>query len=322
MKPEDHTSPRSSASLSPLSGHTLPDAGAAIKHLTTRVRLVLSWDACAADPSELRTRQVTPNHVLYEAGGEPVFGDGAPAHDEGFLDVSLEDVAAQLTAEQSRTIGKAFGSLESWARLQQPGLIGAANTVIIDGESGYFPPGERRGRLVYERRDADRHVVTAECVDFVGPRYGLTRARRTVAVSSAGIAWIADDYRGAAGRRLDWQAYLRRGCVLGDHNSSLRVHPADRPALATLAWAGPGGAVGLHRFPAYPAAAPDGPLPWPDAGSERLRIEMPPGESFAVCLVPGEARNLTVRPDGPGAWRAQWAGGSDAFHLPHRSLVD
>ena len=321
MQADDHTPP-ASAPPAPLSGHTLPDAGAMIRHAATGVRLVLSWDACADDPSELRTRQVTPNHVLYEAGGEPVFGDGAPAHDEGFLDVSLEDVATQLAPAQARQVAEAFGSLESWARLQQPGLIGAANTVIVNEASGYFPPGARRGRLVYERRGADRHVVTAECVDFVRPRFGLTRARRTISVSAAGVAWIVDDYRCAAEHRLDWQAYLRRGCALGDDGASLRVRPPDRPTLATLAWSGRGGAVGLHRFPAYPAATPEGPLPWPDAGSERLRIELPPGDPFAVCIVPGDAPDLAVRPDGSRAWRAEWPGGSDVFRLPEEPADD
>src|SRR5687768_2051134 len=96
----------------PLSGHTLPHAGAVMRHAAVGVRMVLSWDACADDPADLRTRQVTPNHVLYEAGGQPVFGDGAPAHDEGFLDISLEEIAARLTSEQLAQVTRAFGSPE------------------------------------------------------------------------------------------------------------------------------------------------------------------------------------------------------------------
>jgi hypothetical protein len=179
---------------SPLSGHTLPDAGAVIRHDLPGVRLVLSWDKCAASPLMLRERQVTPNHVLYHLGDEPVFGDGAPAHDEGFLDTSLEEIGALLTDAQRDEVVREFGSVERWARVQQPGLIGAANTVIVDGESGYFPPGERRGRLVHESRTEERHVVTAECADFFNPRFGLARARRTICLAASGVAWVVDDY--------------------------------------------------------------------------------------------------------------------------------
>jgi hypothetical protein len=307
-----------------LAGHTLPDAGAVMKHAATGVRLVLSWDACAGSPAELRHRQVTPNHVLYEAGGEPIFGDGAPAHDEGFLDVPLEDVAAQLTPERAERMTNEFGSLETWARLQQPGLIGAANTVVPDGASGYFPPGGRRGRLVHEERSAGRHLVTAECVEFFRPRFDLARARRTIALSSAGVAWIVDDYRArtrATPPALHWQAYLRRGCALADDARRLRVRRPDGSVLATLAWAAPCEAVGLHRFPGYPAPSADGPLPWPDYGSERLRLVFPAGAPFAVCLVPGDAPGLAVTADDTHAFRAEWSGGSDVVRLPPQSCA-
>ncbi len=300
-----------------LSGHTIPAAGAVIKHAPTGVRLVMSWDACADSPAELRHQQVTPNHILYEAGGEPVIGDGAPAHDEGFLDVALEDVAARLTPAQLEQVTREFGSPETWARMQQPGLIGAANTVVIDGESGYFPPGARRGRLVYEERGADRHVITAECVDFFRPRYDLTRARRTISLSASGVAWIVDDYRAATEHRFDWQAYIRRGCLLRE--GWLLIQPNGGGPI-TLAWHGADDA-GLHRFPSYPAptlAAPA--LPWPDAGSERLRLGTATTHAkFAVCIVSGAADNLAIEQTCDGAFRARWDGGSNEFNNPAKS---
>jgi hypothetical protein len=307
--------PSAIAGPGPLSGHTLPDAGAVMKHAATGVRLVLSWDACAASPLGLRDQQVTPNHVLYEIGGEPVFGDGAPAHDEGFLDVALEDVIAQLTPAEVEEAARAHGSPEAWARLQQPGLIGAANTVVIDGASGYFPPGPRRGRLVYEDRSPGRHVVTAECVEFFRPRYDLLRARRTISLSSDGVAWIVDDYRAATEHRFHWQAYLRRGCALSDRRLAVRL-PGRRPAW--LAWHGAMD-PGLHRFPAYPRESRDAAaaLPWPDAGSERLRLGTTGRTArFAVCIVPWDARELAVRQTGEFEWEAHWAGGSERFHVP------
>ena len=315
---------------SELSGHTLPGAGAVMKHASLGVRLVLSWEACAASPLDLRHRQVTPNHVLYEAGGEPVVGDGAPAHDEGFLDVALEDVIAQLTPAGLAEVTAAHGSAETWARLQQPGLIGAANTVVIDGESGYFPSrggggggGDAtgpRGRLLYEDRSPDRHVVTAECVEFFRPHYDLTRARRTVALSADGVAWVVDDYRADGEHRFNWQAYLRRGCSLADH--SLRV-PLGNGTSVALGWRGADD-VALHRFPTYPAPPRPGDTPglfWPDAGSERLRLgARRRAARFVVCIVPGAAVDggdgVAIDAIGHEAWCARWAGRSNEFRLP------
>jgi hypothetical protein len=304
----------------PLSGHTLPDAGAAIAHDALGVRLALSWDACAASPLVLRERQVTPNHVLYHVGGEPVFGDGAPMHDEGFLDAPLEEIAGPLTDAQREDVEAAFGSVERWARVQQPGLLGAANTVVIDGASGYFPPGERRGRLVHERRTVERHVVTAECVEFFRPRFaGLARARRTVCLNAAGIAWIVDDYATASPSHehdFAWQAYLRRGCSLRDDHLHVRLGSGRG---VTLGWAaGAVADVGLHRFPTYPAAAPPGVgLGWPDAGSERLRLSTRGAAAqFAVCLVSKLVDDMRVVETRPNVWGATWSDGCDQFESP------
>ena len=292
---------------------------------------MLAWDRCAGDRQGLGRMQVNPNHVMYELAGAPIFGDGIPesGSEAFFVGATAEEIAAPLTPAERELIVAQYGSVEKWARAVQPGLIGAANTVILDHEYGYFPPGTRIGQLAYEQRDAELHLVTAESAEYYNPRYGLTRARRMIATSASGLSWIVDDYRAAQEHIFTWQAYLRRGCRRHENGLTLSV---DGPTLS-VAWL-PGGSAGLELVPDFPTrgAGVEGRC-WPQTGSERLRLETRgTTATFVVCLLPGSAGvspasggtgvspvsagGLTVRQVGEREWLAEWPGGSESFRLP------
>ena len=98
-----------------------------------------------------------------------------------------ENIARPLTPDQRLLFARQYGSVDAWATGMQAGFLGAANTVLIDGNAGYFPPEARHGGLVGETRNAEAHIVTAEsCAVFVPP-YDLAQARRTVAMRASGL---------------------------------------------------------------------------------------------------------------------------------------
>jgi len=308
----DRPLPRSKPAA--LSGWSLPQTAAAIDDRERQGRLMLAWDRCAFDRQGLARAQVNPNHVMYEIAGVPLFGDGIPEGQGFFLETTAEEIARPLSAEARERIAAQYGSVEKWAEAEQPGLIGAANTVIIDREAGYFPPGARRGQLVAEERGADLHVVTAESRDYYLPRYSLTRARRTIATSRSGLSWIVDDYRAAGEHTFTWQVYLRRGCTLGENSLVLRTSEGQ---VLSLAWL-PVDEVRLAEVPAFPRRdeGVEGRC-WPETGSQRLQLETRGSQArFVVCLLPGVAQGLSVAQVGEGEWRAQWPGGSETFRLP------
>ncbi|HEY3396712.1 MAG TPA: hypothetical protein VGM19_03535 [Armatimonadota bacterium] len=297
-----------------LSGWSLPGTAAAIDHAPGASRLMLAWDRCCFDRQGLARQQVNPNHLMYSQGGEPIFGDGVTGDGTPFLPVTTEEIVAPLDAEERELITAQYGSLERWATGQQPGLIGAANTVLLDGEWGYFPPGARRGQLVAESRESGLHVVTAESLDYYQPRYDLTRARRTVAVSASGLAWIVDDYCAASAHRFTWQTYLRRGCRLEGDGLTLTTSGGQQ---LRLAWT-EGVTASLTEVANFPVQDQgiEGRC-WPEAGSQRLLLEETGDRAkFVVCLLPGGSDDLRVETVGPNHWRATWVGGSEEFRLP------
>lgn len=300
-----------------LTGWTMPGVGAALDHHGNRSRVMMVWDSCADDLQGLGRGQVNPNHVMYDVGGAPVFGDGIAEPGARFLGVTAEQIAAPLTAAQRQLVIEQYGGLEGWVENIQPGLIGAANTVVLDGEVAYFPPGARRGQLVCEQRAPDRHLVTAESAEYYRPRYDVERARRTVAHDATGLVWIVDDYRAASEHTFTWQLYLRQGIRLDPSHHQCHSEQAknDKPAV-TLAWL-PGSAARLVDVPGFPKKAHAPEMAWPESGSQRLTLEQRGRAArFVVVLLPQPVGNLRVTALSDRAWRAEWDGGSATLELP------
>ena len=153
-----------------LGGWTLPQTAATLDHTHGHARLMCCWDACSSSLQGLARSQVNPNHLIYEVNGVPITGDGSAAGPKGFLPVSAEEIAAPLNDAQRTLIAQQYGTVANWAISMQSGLLGAANTVVVDDAYGYFPPAARHGQLVGEERGAERHVVTAESVAYFPPR--------------------------------------------------------------------------------------------------------------------------------------------------------
>ncbi len=312
----DQPLPEAAAPAPALSGWSLPQTAAVIDDSRQQARLMLAWDLCSWDRQGLARKQVNPNHVMYEAGGVPLFGDGIPEDNVGlYLGATAEEIAAPLGEEEQALIAAQWGSVEKWAMAEQPGFIGAANTVIVDGEYGYFPVEAKRGRLAHEEREENLHVVTAESLDYYTPRYDLTRARRTIATCANGLSWIVDDYRAESEHTFTWQAYLRRGCRIREHGLTLRTPEGQTLEMAWL----PVEKASLELVPDFPRQEGGGTEGrcWPQSGSERLRLETRGTEAaFVMCLLPGGEGGLTMRRTGEREWLAEWPGGSGSLHLP------
>ena len=309
-----------------LSGWSEPAVGAAVEHLSRKLRVMAVWDRCAGNVQGLSREQVNPNHLMVDLDGEPITADGV---DDGSAPLfSRESVARTLATFQpveQEMITRQYGSLDVWARRNQYGFLGAACAVVVDGWESYFPRWPREGRLVFERRDPERHTFAGEAAAYYQPAFDVTRMRRTVSLNAAGIAWVVDDLRAPTVHDFTWRIWLRRGARA---TGPLRVRlDLPRGGGMTLAWLaeadgeGATGSVSLTPVPSFPAfQGTDG--VWPETGSERCDLAAS-GRSvrFVTCLVPEGVEGLAIRRVADGVWEATWDGGSDRFDWPPEIAV-
>ena len=303
-----------------LTGWSLPTVGAAIEHLPRRLRVMAAWDPCADSVQSLCREQVNPNHLIVDLGGEPITGDGAHQGNESlFTDVSVARTLSGLTPVEQDMIVRQYGSVGRWLRSSECGLIGTAGAVLVDGWESYFPRGARAGRLVFERRDDDRHTFASEAAGYYQPATDVTRMRRTLSMSDRGVTWVVDDIAAVTAHDFTWRVWLRREArpagPLG-----VRVDLAADLAL-TLAWTAEAdgmpspGAIAVKHVAGFPDRRGWG--GWSDAGSARCDLTATGRRvRFATCLVPEGVEGLAVRRTADAAWEAVWEGGSDAFAMP------
>jgi hypothetical protein len=293
----------------PLGGWALPQTGATIDHTATKSRVMLAWDGCAGNLQGLGRAQTDPNNLIYEVNGVPIFGDGISGPGAHVTDKSIEEITAPLSADERRLISEQYGSLDTWANGVQSGFIGASNAVIIDGEDAYFQRTVQSGHLVHELRQSKLNCVTGEAMDFYRPRYDITRARRTVAVSESGLVWSIDDYRADSTHDFAWRLHLRQNVTWGEN--CLQVNTPEG-ADVTMAWL-PGATVSFTVVPGYPAQK----MSWPDDGSTRLELGTSGMKAqFVVCWLPRVVEQLKVVQITPRSWGASWVGGEEVFTLP------
>jgi len=301
-----------------LGGWSLPRTAAALDHYGDRSRLLLAWDASSPALQAITRLQVNPNHLAFERNGEPLFADGSPK-DTGFLGVSAAEVAAPLSPEARTLLELQYGSLDKWLNGASMGLLGASNTLFPRGQEGYFPRHGARGRLFFEERNEQSHVVTAESEKYMASEWGLSRARRTVAALAEGVFWVVDDYRGGDPMEWVWQCYVRRDSRLAGECLFLEVPGAE----TTLAWSGPG-LADLADCPGFPAKGDGELLSWPEDGSRRFRLNLPAAKNVvqAVCILPGILEGARVEATGEWSWRAVWPGGESHFQLPQGARAE
>lgn len=303
-----------------LTGWCLPAVGGAIEHTEKKFRLMLAWDRSSESLQALGRGQVNPNHLILDLDGEPLTADGC---DDGsarlMSETALARTLATLSASEQLLIAQRYGSLENWASAQQAGFLGQSCAILVDGWESYFPRQAREGRLLFERREADRHTFTGEACAYYQPALDVTRMRRTVSMGAAGVAWVVDDVRAASAHAFTWRLWLRRGARQVVPRA-VRLELAGGQAL-TFAWLAqaegveqdaPASVTTVSTFPTDRAR-----LCWPDKGSERCDLTVAGRRvRFVTCLVPTGVDGLSVRQTGPDSWEAAWAGGSDRFTLP------
>lgn len=296
-----------------LGGWTLPHTGTTIDNYENTSRLILAWDKCSESLQGYTRYQTDPNNLGWEIKGVPLLGDGVP-HDfeTRYLEFSQESANRMLSEVQKSLIIRSGRSLETWFTHQQAGLIGSANTVIIDHESGYAPFQPRHGQLVFESRTAECHIVTAESLDYYAPGYDLVRARRTIASTTQGVFWVVDDYEALTDHTFTWQAYLRKSAQL--RNSFVLIETPEGPTATILFSSSL--TSSLDEIEAFPKKA----MAWPDEGSRRLRLSSK-GKSFltAVCLIIGKTDNAVLTQTGPLSWKLVRDGKETTFSLPLES---
>jgi len=309
-----------------LAGWSEPAVGATVEHLSRKLRVMAVWDRCAGNVQGLSREQVNPNHLMVDLDGEPITADGV---EDGSAPLfSREAVARTLEAFQpveQEMIIRQYGSLEAWGLRNQHGFLGASCAVVVDGWESYFPRRSREGRLVFERRDPERHTFAGEAAAYYQPAFDVTRMRRTVSLNAAGITWVVDDLRAPTVHDFTWRIWLRRGARA---TGPLRVRlDLPRGGGMTFAWlaetngVGQSGAVSLTTVPSFPKVWGSAGA-WPESGSERCDLAAS-GRTvrFVACLVPEGVEGLAVRRVADGVWEATWEGGSDRFDWPPEIAV-
>lgn len=306
-----------------LSGWSSPHTAATLDDYDRVSRLMLCFDRCAEALLSVSRNQTNPNHLLFEINGMPIFGDGKRC-DKTTLNLQPADIRPWLEPGQIPILTQQHGSVENWARRQEEGFVGAANCIIIDHEETYFNAQGSRGQLVFEQRQPDRHIVSADARAFYQPRYDLSRATRAIASSSQGPYWIVDQLFAAASHVFTWNLYLRNGCTLHSNNS-LSLTTSDNTRLS-MAWL-PVETQSLTLVPNYPDATVSRCNTWPEHGSQRLQLTNSGSEAqFVVCMLPGIACDMRLESLGKFKWRAMWQDENaktceHVFELPEAALA-
>jgi hypothetical protein len=301
-----------------LSGWSLPHTAAALDDHERRTRLLLCYDRCAESLQGVGRGQTNPNHLLFELDGAPIFADGKVDSTETPR-FAPYDFGPWLDAEQRRMLERQFGSVARWGARVQEGFVGAANAVVIDGAESYFQPHSVRGRLVFEERTPERHIVSADARPFYQPFFDLTRATRAIAMTADGVCLIVDDLRAETPHDFAWQVYLRTGCTLSAHGVTLRTRDDKTLSLAWL----PAEAEQLDDIPDFPLAGDKASLCWPETGSQRLRLTARRDNraQFVVCLLPNVSAVAHIEAIGKLSWRVRWDGGEQTLSLPPAALA-
>lgn len=282
--PEDQNDYDDRALPEELFGWCLPKTGAALEDCKRRSRLMQVWDVSAETLAGVGRGQVNPNHIVFDYEGEPVLQDGIPDRDGGDpWRYPPEKVLERTTAEERNRFQKYLqriqGAKASWDNIVQSvsaGLLGAANSIVVDDEPWYWPGESRAGRAEFYAKTERLQVVTGDALPIYRPPYDLSQARRTSIWTDAGFGLVLDSLHADSEHGYAWQAYTRPGLVLSGESAKLPL-PRDRSVL--FAW---------QDGPAASVKVVDG---YPDTDEKRsdllsltLRGQ---AAQFSVLLAPG-----------------------------------
>ena len=224
---------------SELFGWFLPKTGAALDDPGRRARLMQVWDASSEGIAGLGRSQTNPNHLMFDYAGEPVFQDGIVDGDHDPWGFTADQVLASLDAEERdrllayyRSVDPTRG-IENLIRFVSPGLIGAANAIVVDEEPWYWPGGARIGVPEWYSNEDGVQSVAADCASFYQPHYDVEVARRTSLWSKEGFGVVCDTLRARSPHTWRWQVHLRPEVELKGNSVRVRL-PNGKHVL--LAW--------------------------------------------------------------------------------------
>ena len=273
-----------------LFGWFLPKTGAALDDPARRTRLMQVWDLSAGTIAAIGRAQTNPNHLMMDYGGEPVFQDGVPDTNKDPWRFPPEKVFERLTDEEREryltylgSIGGGKSAISKVVVGTSPGLIGAANAVVIDEEPWYWPGSGRVGNARFYARHAGLQIVTADCANFYKPQYDVLQAQRTSIWADAGFGVVLDALAADSPHTWRWQVYLRPDVEVNGDTARVKL-PNGTSVL--LAWE-PGCEVRTEQIDGFPRTQ--------EARSVRLDlIQKGSNAQFGVVVAP-DARTASIR---------------------------
>lgn len=278
-----------------LFGWFLPKTGAALDDCAHHSRLMQVWDHATGSIAAVGRCQVNPNHVMFEYAGEPVFQDGIPEADKDPFEFPADQVFAAMPEGARERFLLYLGSIGGTGKADlkpvikgiAPGLIGAANAIVLDDEGWFWPGAARVGLPRFYARSNELQAVCADCANFYNPPYDVQRARRSSVWTRDGFGLIVDELKATDEHLWVWQVYLRQNTTL--EGRTARVH-LNNGHEVLLAWAPGVEDVKLVPMDGYPRALIEG-----MGGSVRLELRARDKDAlFAVVIAP-DAQSASVR---------------------------
>lgn len=299
-----------------LFGWFLPRTGAALDDVTRRARLMQVWDFCAGSIAGIGRAQCNPNHLMFDYAGEPVFQDGVTANGHDPWQFPPDKILATLDAEQRERFlsylassGNANASLSRISSGITPGLIGAANAIVVDEEPWYWPGKVCVGRPEFYARENGLQIVRADGVAFYQPRYDVSRAVRASLWSDDGFGVVHDVLRAGSTHTWQWQAHLRPDVTVEDNAVRIRLSSGKE---VLLAWT-PVASARLAMLEGFPRTD--------EKRCARLELlQRGAAADFAVLIAP-EARTAAIRRVGEAGFEVTIDGRAQTVSLAQPANV-
>ena len=298
-----------------LFGWFLPRTGAALDDPKRRARLMQVWDESAETLAGVSRAQVNPNHLMFEIAGEPVFQDGFVG-DKDPWGFKANQVLATLDLQEREQLLNYYRSvdpvrgLDTLLRFVSPGLIGAANVIVVDEEPWYWPGGPRVGKPEHYSNIDGLQTVMADCAAFYQPHYDVQVARRTSIWSDKGFGVVLDTLKAKSSHTWRWQVHLRPETTLEGDSACITL-PSGRRVM--LAWQGVS-QVRLEMVEGFPQTH--------EKRSCRLELLAKGAEAaFTVLIVP-DAHSASIRRVDAGRVEAVIDGREHSLNVPVRVNIE
>ncbi len=188
------------------------DVAGALVAQQKRWRLFQAWDRCEGGVYCGRA-QVNPNMLALDLWGSTIFTDGSSDPERcTHFDYPIEAFDAVLEPGELESISSYYRTFlawdpQKWVRAFSTGLVGASNSIVVNGEGFYSPKEPREGRLVAL---PNLKLLASEAAPFYQPRYSIESMVRTSLLVREDYFLVSDTIRTSGeSLRFDWQAYVR-----------------------------------------------------------------------------------------------------------------